>query len=267
MKGGLHRLTVALILLGILAPLLPFGLWAFSGRWLYPATWPTEWSGRAWAYALAPQSKVLAALVNSLTVALTVTVIALMLSLPAARAFTLSYWRGRSVVLFLLLAPTIVPIFAVAMGIQIALIWVGLADTWLGVILAHLIPVVPYLTLILAGIFSNYNADFDSQARSLGALPWQTFWHITLPLIAPGVLTGSLFAFLISWSQYLLTVLIGGGQVITLPVLLFAFAQSGDLPVTAVLSLIFVAPALVFLAATARYLSGSHAVAMGMGKL
>jgi putative spermidine/putrescine transport system permease protein len=61
-------------------------------------------------------------------------------------------------------------------------------------------------------------------------------------------------------------VLVGGGQVVTLPVLLFAFAQSGDLPLTAALSLVFVAPALGLIAFTARALSNHTAVA-GMGKL
>ncbi|MEI2691740.1 MAG: ABC transporter permease subunit [Anaerolineae bacterium] len=67
----------------------------------------------------------------------------------------------------------------------------------------------------------------------LGAGPWRIFWHVTLPAIFPGVVVAALFAFLISWSQYLLTLLIGGGSVITLPVLLLAFANSGDYAITA----------------------------------
>jgi putative spermidine/putrescine transport system permease protein len=88
-----------------------------------------------------------------------------------------------------------------------------------------------------------------------------------LPAILPGILVGSLFAFIISWSEYLLTVLIGGGQVITLPLLLFSFANSGDQPITAALSLIFVGPAVIFLALTSRYLTGKHAAMGGIGKL
>ena len=136
---------------------------------------------------------------------------------------------------------------AVAMGIHVAFLRVGLADTKVGVILVHLIPVMPYMVLTLTSVFANYNLDYEGQARTLGARPWQVFIHVTLPAIWPGLMVGCLFAFIISWSQYLLTLLIGGGEVITLPVLLFAFANSGDNAITAALSLVFIAPALLLL--------------------
>lgn len=54
----------------------------------------------------------------------------------------------------------------------------------------------------MASVFANYNPDVEEQARSLGARPRQVLWHITLPAILPGLVVGSLFAFIISWSQY-----------------------------------------------------------------
>jgi putative spermidine/putrescine transport system permease protein len=93
------------------------------------------------------------------------------------------------------------------------------------------------------------------------------FRHVTLPTIWPGLLVGGLFAFIISWSQYLLTLLIGGGRVITLPVLLFAFANSGDNAITAALSLVFIGPALLLFLFTARYLTGQNSAVGGLGKL
>jgi len=73
--------------------------------------------------------------------------------------------------------------------------------------------------------------------------------------------------FLISWSQYILTVLIGGGRVITLPVLLFAFAAAGDNAVTAALCIVFLAPAVLILLFTSRYLSGESGAMGGFGRL
>ncbi|NJN55262.1 MAG: ABC transporter permease subunit, partial [Anaerolineae bacterium] len=90
---------------------------------------------------------------------------------------------------------------------------------------AHLVPVMPYLVLVLMAAFANYNLDYEGQARVLGARPYQVFRHVTLPAIWPGLMVGCLFAFLISWSQYLLTLIIGGGQVLTLSVLLFSLCQ------------------------------------------
>lgn len=258
-RAGVIGLTVALLL-----PLLPLTIWAFSRRWLFPAVLPTEWGLRAWRYLLDPNTRVLAALTNSLTIALAVTALSVLIALPAARVLGLTRFRGQTLVEFLILAPTVVPAFAAAMGIQVLFIRYSLADTRLGVILAHLIPVLPYAVLILAGIFANYDVDYEGQARVLGAGSWTIFWRVTLPAILPGVIVAALFAFLISWSQYLLTLLIGGGQVITLPVLLLAFANSGDYAVTAALSLVFSAPAVLALLFSARHLTGGQAALRGV---
>lgn len=243
------------LVVGVLLPLLPLLIWSVSHRWYFPALWPTEWSGRAWEYAFSPGSQVGRALGNSLGVGTAVTLLSILVGLPAGRAMGLYAFRGKTAVQFLILAPTIMPVQAVAMGIHVAFIRYGLADTFLGVVLVHLVPVTPYMVLILSSVFANYNLDYEAQARSLGARPFQVFWHVTLPAILPGLAVATVFAFIISWSQYLLTLLIGGGEVITLPVLLFAFANSGDNPITAAMSIIFVAPAVVLLAVISRQYS------------
>lgn len=258
-RAGVSGLTIVLLL-----PLLPLVISAFSQRWLFPAVLPTEWGLRAWRYLLDPNTRLLAALANSLIVALIVTALSISIALPAARVLGLARFRGKALVEFLILAPTVVPAFAAAMGIQVLFIRYGLADTRLGVILVHLIPVLPYAVLILAGIFANYDVGYEQQARVLGADPWRVFWRVTLPTILPGIIVAALFAFLISWSQYLLTLLIGGGQVLTLPVLLLAFANSGDYAITAALSLVFMAPALLALVFSARHLAGGQAAWRGI---
>lgn len=260
-------LLVLLILLGVIAPLVPLVIWSFAHRWLFPAVLPTEWSWRAWSYIFSDSSQVGRALLNSTYVALAVTLLSAFIGLPAGRALGLHQFRGKTAVLFLILSPTIMPVIAVAMGIHVAFLRMGLADTHLGVILVHLVPVMPYMVLTLVSVFANYNPDLEGQARTLGARPWQVFRHVTLPAIWPGLMVGCLFAFIISWSQYLLTLLIGGGQVITLPVLLFAFANSGDNAITAALSLVFIAPALLLFLLTSRYLTGRNVAMGGMGKL
>jgi putative spermidine/putrescine transport system permease protein len=123
-------------------------------------------------------------------------------------------------------------------------------------VLAHLIPTTPYMVMLMASVFANYDVQFEQQARVLGASPWRTFRYITMPAILPGLAVSSLFVFLLSWSQYVLTLIIGGGTIITLPMLLFSFARSGDNAITAALSLVFIAPSLFLLAATARFLQG-----------
>jgi putative spermidine/putrescine transport system permease protein len=83
--------------------------------------------------------------------------------------------------------------------------------------------------------------------------------HVTVPLLRPGLAVGGLFAFLVSWSQYTSTLIIGGGKVQTLPLLVYTFTRSGDNPIAAALALLFVAPAIVALVLATRLLRGRQA--------
>ncbi|MPZ12745.1 MAG: ABC transporter permease subunit, partial [Kiloniellaceae bacterium] len=102
---------------------------------------------------------------------------------------------------------------------------------------------------------------------SLGAGRVQVFLQVTLPAIAPGLLVASMFTFLVSWSQYVTTLLIGGGRVITLPLVLFPVITGGNSSNAAAISLVFVAPAIVVLILTSRKLSEDSAIMGGFGRL
>jgi putative spermidine/putrescine transport system permease protein len=131
----------------------------------------------------------------------------------------------------------------------------------------HLVPVIPYVVLTLSGVFANYDPSYEEQARTLGARPLAVFWLITLPAIWPGLVVAGLFAFLISWSQYTLTLLIGAGRVVAMPVLLFSSVPGGDNAHIAAQALLFVGPALLILMLTLRHLSGENAAIQGFGRL
>lgn len=264
---ALHYAAVVLLIFLLLTPLIAFLFNAFSFRWFYPQLFPSELSLRAWESIVAANSKVPEALWNSTILAVAVTFSSVVIGLPAARALGLYKFRGKRIIEFLIISPTIVPGIAVAMGLNINFIRWGLAGNLLGVGLVHLVPVMPYVVLTLAGVFANYDPDFEQQARSLGAGTLRTFWHVTLPAIFPGIVVASLFAYLISWSQYILTFLIGAGQVITMPVLLFSTASGSNNPLIAAMSLVFVAPAILILVLTARYLSGKSSAIGGFGQL
>jgi len=152
------------------------------------------------------------------------------------------------------------------MGNQVVFIKLGLADTILGVILVQLVPTIPYVTLVMSAVYSNFDLNYEDQARVLGASPLRAFWHVTLPAIIPGLVVAVLFAFLISWSEYIMTLLIGGGVVQTVPLLLFSFAGT-DLGIASAMSMLFVLPAIVILIASSRYLSGDRTTLGGFGRL
>ena len=163
--------------------------------------------------------------------------------------------------------PIIVPAIVATMGIHVLFIRLGLANSIPGVALVHLIPTIPYFVLVMASVFANYGTELEETARTLGAGPIQVFLHVTLPAIGPGLLVASMFTFLVSWSQYVTTLLIGGGRTITLPLVLFPFIAGANHSVSAAISLVFVAPAILVLVFTARNLSRDAAIMGGFGRL
>jgi putative spermidine/putrescine transport system permease protein len=259
-------LSGAMLIVWLILPLVPLAIWSFARGWRFPSLLPNEWSLQAWEFALSGRSGVLESLGLTVLIATLVTGLSVLIGVPAGRALGLYRFRGKAVVELMILAPIIVPGIAVALGLHSVFLQFGLTNSLPGVVLVHLIPTLPYMTLVMAGVFAAYDPAVEQQARSLGASPWQTFRHITLPTILPGIIVGALFAFLVSWSQYVLTLLIGGGRVITLPLLLFNFASAGRNDLTGAIGMIYILPGVVILLFTARHLTGSNAAIGGIGR-
>lgn len=257
MRADRLRLFAGLALAGFLIlPLLPLAFWSVAQGWRFPALLPQAWSGRAWAHALDPASGVLASLALTALIALATTLIAALIGVPAGRALGFYRFRGKGIVLLLLLAPAVLPAIAIVFGLHGLFLRLGLTGTVTGVVLAHLIPVLPYMTLVMAAVFARLDPDLEAQARTLGATAFGAFRAVTLPAILPGLLTASLFAFLVSWSQYLLTLAIGGGRVQTLPLLLFSFTSAGRNDIAGAIALLYILPGVLVLILTARQVTG-----------
>jgi len=256
-KKTLSIILRALMFLVLAGPLMVFILYAFSTRWFFPQPLPNEWTSEVFLRTLG-DARVRQGLRDSLSIAVIVSLLSLVFGLPAARVLGLRKFPGRQFAWLVLFLPTIVPPLAIGMGLNILFLQVGLAGSHTGVVLAHLIPTLPYVIFTLAGAFARYDENFEYQSLVLGASPLRTFLTITLPLITPSLVVAVLFAFLISWSQYLLTLLIGSGRIITLPILLFSAASGGNPVSIATLSLIFLAPPILVIAITARQQRGGQ---------
>jgi len=257
-----QRVVIAGICIVVVLPIVPLLIQSFSRQWFYPDLLPPALDLRAWRYIFTPAARVLKATVNSLAIAVTVTVLCVLIGVPAGRGLAAAAPKSRRRAEFLFLAPMIVPSLAVAIGLHVAFSRLGLADRMFGVIVAHLLPALPYMVLVMSSTFTNADLELASQARTLGSGPVKAFLLVGVPSAMPGIVTGALFVFLISWSQYALTLLIGGGRVLTLPLVLFAFASAGDGSLTAALAVVFLAPAVIILGFTSRFLTG-RSVALG----
>jgi putative spermidine/putrescine transport system permease protein len=245
--------------IGLVAiPLALLASRSLAQSWYWPSLAPLAWSLRSWRYVFSPAAEVLPSLATSLSVALAVALLAVIVALPASRVLAWQEFRGKRAVIFALLLPVLAPPLAATMGAHALFLRYGLTDTWAGVALSHLISTVPYATLMLTGSFSRLDPDYEAQARTLGAGAIDVWRRVTFPAIAPGLAVAASFAFLISWSQYLTTLLVGGGRVVTLPLTLVAFQRGGDEAIAAALSLVFLAPAAVVAFSVARFLKESR---------
>ncbi len=251
MKTLLTYSLRALLYLILIAPVLLFVTYAFSTRWFFPQPFPDEWTTFAFLRAL-NDPRTLTSMKQGLWIALFVSILSMVLALPATRVLGLRKFQGRQLAWLLLFLPTIVPPLAIGMGLNILFLRLGFTGTITGVVLAHLVPTLPYTIFTLSSAFARYDENYEHQALALGASPAQILFKVTLRLIAPSLIVATMFAFLISWSQYLLTLLIGGGQIITLPILLFSAASGGNPSTIATLSLLFLAPPVLVIAFTAR---------------
>jgi len=252
-----RNIASAALIISVLMPFTVLIIWSFSTRWFYPQLWPEQWGLRAWQYIFGSAgSQIIAGLIQSMLVALATAAISIVIGVPAGRALGLYDFKAKDTISVMLMLPVIVPPLCVAMGLQLWFIKLGLAETFIGVVLVHLTFCLPYSIFVMWGVFSNYDPDYENQARSLGANSWEIITRVMLPLTLPGIMVAGLFSFLLSWSQYLSTLIIGGGRITTLPILLFALMGSGDRPVAAAVSMVFVAPAFLALLFSARYLGG-----------
>lgn len=244
---------VALFLLGGLFA-LPFTaliVQAFADVWRAPAVWPQQLGLRGVRYAFSSGAGAAAAITNSVVVALCATSLALLLGWPAARALGEGRARRPALVFLVLAMPLLVPGYATGSGLATWFLRLGLADTRTGLVLAHLVYVLPYVVLILAPGFGERVTELEETAMTLGAGSWRRLALVTMPAVRPALTTAALMGFLVSWSQYGTSLAVGGG-LRTLPLVVLPFLGT-DPQVASALSLLFLAPALAALVAAVRF--------------
>jgi putative spermidine/putrescine transport system permease protein len=238
--GHFFHLIVTTVLLFLIAvPFIPLILSSFSAGWRWPEMIPDVFTARAWQYVFSGSAGTWAAIGNSLQIAFSVTAINFALAIPAADALARRKFKGKWIVDGMLFAPIIIPPFVAVMGMHMTFIRFGLTESVIGVILAHVAPTLPYMIRALIVSYSTLGLQWEEQARMLGAGRYQRFWYVVLPHLLPGIAAGASLSILISLSQYLITFLVGGGQVMTLPLILFPFISGGDPAVGSAYTLIF----------------------------
>lgn len=201
-----------------------------------------RWEGftLAWYAELFRDRDVLLATRNTLLVAFVSTVIATVVGTLAALALQRYRFRGQTLAESTLYIPVIIP--EVVMGIALlaffAQMGIGLG---LGTItLAHIAFSIPFVTLVVRARLHGFDKAIEEAAQDLGANEWITFWRVTLPTIAPGVLSGALLAFTLSLDDYVITYFTAGPGSTTLPLRIYSMVRFAVTPEVNALSTLWV---------------------------
>ncbi|HYF84630.1 MAG TPA: ABC transporter permease subunit [Clostridia bacterium] len=241
----------------ITIPLIFLFLWSLTQRLQWPNILPQQLSLNTWQQILG-QKEFILSLAISLGISISVTLLAMAVSLPAAFAISQYAFKGRTFIWIMLLMPLIIPSISISIGLHLVYLKWGLTDTFIGVVLCQLIPTVPYAIKILTSNFDLLGRGLGEQAKILGANTFDVILHIYLPNMKPALSLSAVLVFIVSFSQYLLTFLIGGGTIKTLPILLFPVMQSGNRSEVSVYSMVFILTAMIATFLIERYLSGNN---------
>lgn len=183
---------------------------------------------------------------TSLTIALIVTVVSMVVGFFGALAFARYQWRFRGLFQKIILLPIFFPQAVLGLALLMWFNSVGIIPDWKTAIVAHLVWISPIATLIIAIRAYGFESALEEAARDMGASTWVVMKEITIPLLMPGVIAAGLFAFLLSWGNFPLSLFTTGVDS-TLPEWLYAKMVSGYSPLVPTVGMLSIATSMVLL--------------------
>ncbi|NMM43626.1 ABC transporter permease [Rhodospirillaceae bacterium KN72] len=235
-----------LAILFLYLPLVSIGFASVSkARYLtFPIRdYSTRWYGKA-----LESSTVGDLLVTSLTIAGIVTVISMVVGFFGALAFARYHWRYRSLFQKFILLPIFFPQTVLGLALLMWFNALGVIPSWKTAIVAHLVWISPIATLVIAIRAYSFDPALEEAARDMGASTKTILQEVTLPLLMPGVISAGLFAFLLSWGNFPLSLFTTGADS-TLPEWLYAKMVSGYSPLVPTLGILSVIASVIILLA------------------
>lgn len=269
LKMLLPVLLGVIFILWIGLPLLMAVLWSLvdpEHPWSYPQVWPESVSFYQWIQVF-KYTNIVQGIINSFIIAVATTLLSFLLSLPTAYALGRRKIRGKEIFKVTMLLPVIFPGMALALFLGRVFTTAGIAQTYLGVILAHTVIAIPFMMRILTVSFESIPQELIDAAENLGANNWTKLVEVYFPLILPGFFAGSIFSFIQSMEEFNLTFIIGAPSIQTIPTILFSYLGTNFLRTSAsVVSLILVIPNLILLAVSERFIKTEY-LGAALGKM
>ncbi len=177
---------------------------------------------------------------NSFIVAPAATIIATTLGTLAAVGLSRADFPFKGLLMSVLIAPMVVPIVVVGVAAYLFFAPLGLADTYIGLIVVHAALGAPFVLTTVLATLTGFNHNLTRASLSLGETPLRTFFRITLPVIAPGVISGALFAFATSFDEVVVTLFLAGADQTTLPRQMFTGIRENISPTIAAVATLLI---------------------------
>ncbi|MGH1479793.1 MAG: ABC transporter permease [Geminicoccales bacterium] len=247
---GLGRAYLGLILLFLYAPILVMAVMSFNASEFYqlPFTFTTMWYEK-----LAGNDEIQAAAWRSVLIAIVTTVIATALGTAAAIALFRHDFKGKRLLQILLFPPIAIPWLITGTAMLIFFFGIGLGRGTPSVIIGHVALAMPYVVVVVLARLSSFDPTLEEAARSLGANTWTVMRRVTLPWIAPGIVAGALFAFAVSFDQFVISYFLAEPGDSTLPVLIYTAIRKGFTPEINAVSTIVIVISMAVMLVAARF--------------
>jgi len=232
------RVACAGVLAFLLLPILVIIPLSFSDSsfLVYPIPgWSLKWYDN-----LFTSPEWLRAAKNSFIVAPAATVIATVLGTMAAVGLARTNFAFKGALMSVLIAPMVVPIVVVGVSAYLFFAPLGLVDSYTGLIIVHAALGAPFVVTTVLATLQGFNQNLVRASLSLGANPLTTFFRITLPVIAPGVISGALFAFATSFDEVVVTLFLAGPDQVTLPRQMFTGIRENITPTIAAVATLLI---------------------------
>lgn len=252
MKLGSALLTVHLwlVLVFLYVPIVVMAVLSFNASPLYAL--PLDFD-LVWYRALAGNAKLIDAGLHSVGIAIVNTIIATALGTMAALAFARYQFRGKTILQLLLFPPVAIPWLVIGTAMLVFFYWIDIKRGLFAILLGHVALSLPYVIVVVGARLATFPRTVEEAAATLGATPWQTFRRVTAPLLAPGVMGGALFAFAVSFDQFVISYFLAPPGVTTLPVEIYGAIRKGFTPEINAISTIIIVVSMGALLLTARF--------------
>lgn len=246
-----QRLYVVAMVIFLLAPVLIIVVVAFTpGDFV---TFPPTGASLRWFQKVLGDSGFMSALYNSFRLGICATLFACLLAVPATLALIRYKPPGARAIQTFMLSPLSLPTIILAIGMLFLNAKIGIGNAFVALVIGHTVVILPYVMRTVFAVYSDCNPDLELAAAVLGANPIRTFWNVTMPMIKPGLMAGAMLAFLMSFDEVSVALLLTDTDTATLPVTILSYLVYNHDPAVAAISTIQIAIAVAALFLMERF--------------